>query len=61
MAGEREEQFLFRVQDGALAERIRSVLREDPAARPEDSIMEVHFESAAQHCSCDTLLCLWFL
>lgn len=51
MAGEREEQFLFRVQDGDLAERIRSVLREDPAARPEDSIMEVHFEGAAQHCS----------
>ena len=51
MAGEREEQFLFRVQDGSLAERIRSVLREDPAARLEDSVMEVHFEGAAQHCS----------
>ena len=44
MAGEREEQFLFRVQDGALADRIRSVLREEPAARPGDANMEVHFE-----------------
>ena len=44
MAGEQEEQFLFRVQDDALAERIRHVLREDPAARPGDAKMEVHFE-----------------
>ena len=46
MAGEQEEQFLFRVQDNALAERIRHVLREDPAARPEDAKMEVHFRGA---------------
>ena len=46
MAGEQEEQFLFRVQDGALAERIRHVLREDLAARPNDAKMEVHFEGA---------------
>lgn len=54
MAGEREEQFLFRVQDGALAERIRNVLREDPAARPEDAKMEVHFEGVVEHWSAQT-------
>ncbi len=55
MAGEREEQFLFRVQDDALAERIRCVLREDPAARPEDADMEVLFEGAVIH---SAALCL---
>ncbi|KAK9845230.1 hypothetical protein WJX81_000566 [Elliptochloris bilobata] len=48
MAGDREEQFLFRVQDAALAERVRRVLREDPAARAEDASMEVLFEDAAK-------------
>lgn len=57
MAGEHEEQFLFRVHNDALAERIRHVLREDPAARPEDADMEVLFEGAVRHKSWHLLPC----
>jgi hypothetical protein len=47
MAGEREEQFILRVQDAALADRIRGILREDPAAAPADAKLEIHFDGVA--------------
>lgn len=47
MSGDREEQFILRCQDPAVAERIRRVLREDPAAAPADAQLEIHFDGAA--------------
>ena len=43
MSGDREEQLLLRVQDKALADRIRDFLREDadPSASPK---IEIHFD-----------------
>jgi hypothetical protein len=42
-ADEREEQYVLRVQDRALAERIRKVLREEQQ-NPEDANIELLFE-----------------
>eukprot|EP00208_Stichococcus_sp_RCC1054_P003321 CAMPEP_0206141444 /NCGR_PEP_ID=MMETSP1473-20131121/12936_1 /ASSEMBLY_ACC=CAM_ASM_001109 /TAXON_ID=1461547 /ORGANISM="Stichococcus sp, Strain RCC1054" /LENGTH=236 /DNA_ID=CAMNT_0053536021 /DNA_START=463 /DNA_END=1170 /DNA_ORIENTATION=- len=43
-ADERDEQYLLRVQDKALAERLTRLLRDDPAQRPSDAEIELNFE-----------------
>lgn len=43
MSGEREEQFILRVQDPDLADRIRAILREEPATS-KDLQLEVQFD-----------------
>ena len=43
-----EEHYILRVPDAALADRLRSMLREEPAAQPADKEMQLTFESA--HC-----------
>lgn len=43
MSGEREEQLLLRVQDKALADRIRDLLREDADPSAAQKI-EIHFD-----------------
>ena len=44
-----EEHYILRVQDKALAERLRKVLREDPDAKPEDADIELAFKSELPH------------
>ena len=43
-----EEHYILRVPDTALADRLRSTLREEPAAQPVDKELQLTFESA--HC-----------
>ncbi|KAK9818345.1 hypothetical protein WJX72_010997 [[Myrmecia] bisecta] len=47
---EKEEQFVLRVQDRSVADRIRRVLRQDAAADPKDAKMELKFELANPRC-----------
>jgi hypothetical protein len=52
MAGEKEEQYILRVQERTLADRIRKVLQEDPRALPADARMSLEFDgtpSALRH------------
>ena len=48
MSGEREEQFILRVQEPGLADKIRAILREDPAAS-KDPQLEIHFNGDGFH------------
>lgn len=44
MAGEREEAYVLRFEDAALADRVRAVLRGEAGARPGDAAMELDFD-----------------
>lgn len=48
MAEEREEQYLLRVQDRGLAARLKRLLQEDAAARPDDANIDLKFLGTAQ-------------
>jgi hypothetical protein len=43
-AGEREEQYLLRFEDPAIAARVRAVLREEPGADPRDREMALDWD-----------------
>ncbi len=45
-ADERDEQYLLRVKDKALAQRLTHLLRDDPAQRADDAEMELNFDGA---------------
>lgn len=46
-ADDREEQYLLRVQDRGLAQRLSCLLRDDAAARPDDANIELTFDHGA--------------
>jgi hypothetical protein len=48
LAGEREEAYVLRFEDGALADRVRAVLRGEATARPADAAMELDFDGGSE-------------